>query len=106
MVASIRWLQQRYDGATEMGLQVMSAKAQPVLLRPIGLSVELDFLPALLLPSIAALKQSQRAVTAKGLYTPLREFVVLNSNGEQSKIRCAKLIEQQMGYDLFEYTSN
>ncbi len=104
MVASIRWLQQRYDGATEMGLQVMSAKAQPILLRPVGVNAEQTYLPALLLPNIAALKQAQRVVTAKGVYTPLREFVVVNSQGEESRIRSAKLIEQQMGYDLFEYS--
>ncbi|MGL4994975.1 MAG: hypothetical protein ACRC01_12370 [Deefgea sp.] len=103
MVASIRWLQQRHDGATEMGLQVMSAKAQPVLLRPLGQG-EAQFQAALLLPSIAALKQSQRVVAVKGCYTPLREFSVIHNSGDESKIRSAKLIEQQMGYDLFEYT--
>jgi len=105
MVASIRWLQQRHDGATEMGLQVMSAKAQPVLVRPLG-NGETQYQAALLLPSIAALKQSQRVVAVKGCYTPLREFSVVHSSGDESKIRSAKLIEQQMGYDLFEYTTD
>ena len=103
MVASIRWLQQRHDGATEMGLQVMSAKAQPVLVRPLG-NGDTQYQTALLLPSIVALKQSQRVVAMKGCYTPLREFSVIHGSGDESKIRSAKLIEQQMGYDLFEYT--
>lgn len=104
MVASIRWLQQRHDGATEMGLQVMSAKAQPVLVRALG-NGDSAYHHALLLPSIAALKQAQRVVAIKGCYTPLREFSVIHSTGEETKLRSAKLVEQQMGYDLFEYTT-
>nr|WP_314901615.1 hypothetical protein [uncultured Deefgea sp.] len=105
MVASIRWLQQRHDGATEMGLQVMSAKAIPVLVRSLG-NGETKYQAALLLPSIVALKQSQRVVAAKGCYTPMREFSVIDSHGEETKLRSAKLVEQQMGYDLFEYTTD
>ena len=103
MVASIRWLQQRHDGATEMGLQVMSAKAQPVLMRPLQSAAANQV--AILLPAIAVLQQAQRIIALKGSYTPLREFMLLTTEGVSIKIRSAKLIEQQMGYDLFEYTS-
>ncbi len=103
MVASIRWLQQRHDGATEMGLQVMSAKAQPVLMRPMQSGAVNQV--AIVLPAIAVLQQAQRIIAIKGSYTPLREFMLLTAEGVSIKIRSAKLIEQQMGYDLFEYTS-
>ncbi|WP_157670639.1 hypothetical protein [Chitinibacter sp. GC72] len=104
MVASIRWLHQHQNGSMEMGLQVMSAKAQAILLRPTQ-QQGLDFVPALLLPAIPALKQSARIATQKGLYTPLREYAVLL--GDKSlMLRAAKLIEQQNGYDLFEFTGD
>ncbi|WP_043648500.1 hypothetical protein [Chitinilyticum litopenaei] len=102
LVCSVRWLQQHEDGAIEMGLQVLSARAVPLLLRPSIGAEHLPFLPALLLPEIPALKQPARIAASKGVYTPLRELVLVNSDGEK-RVRGNKLCEQQMGYDLFEF---
>ncbi|QLG87816.1 hypothetical protein HQ393_05830 [Chitinibacter bivalviorum] len=103
MVASIRWLHQHHNGSMEMGLQVMSAKAVPVLMRPTLGAETPAYFPALMLPAIPALKQAARIVTQKGQYTPLREYSVIMGQREQF-IRTAKLVEQQNGYDLFEFT--
>jgi hypothetical protein len=102
MVASIRWLHQHHNGSMEMGLQVMSAKAQPILMRP-AQGQEAAYFPALLLPAIPALKQAARITTQKGHYTPMREYSVLLA-GREHLVRSAKLVEQQNGYDLFEFT--
>lgn len=102
MVASIRWLHQHHNGSMEMGLQVMSAKAQATLMRP-SQNLDIPFFPAILMPAIPALKQTARFATPKGLYTPLREYIVLLGE-ERHLIRAAKLVEQQNGYDLFEFT--
>jgi hypothetical protein len=104
MVASIRWLQQHQNGSMEMGLQVMSAKARPILMRA-SQSQGVPYYPALLLPAIPALKQAARIATPKGHYTPLREYTVL-FDGQTYSIRAAKLVEQQNGYDLFEYSGD
>lgn len=104
MVASVRWLQQNAEGGVEMGLQVMAARAIPALIRPtIGAGPQL-WLPAILLPEIPALKQVARIAASKGTYTPLRELAIATEEGEY-KVRAAKLIEQQMNYDLFDYQS-
>lgn len=102
LACSIRWLQQHEDGSIEMGLQVLSARAVPLLLRPSIGAEHLPFLPALLLPEIPALKQPARIAASKGVYTPLRELILVNSDGEQ-RVRGNRLCEQQMGYDLFEF---
>ncbi|WP_273429151.1 hypothetical protein [Chitinibacter tainanensis] len=102
MIASVRWLQQHPTGAMEMGLQVMSAKAQPLLMRQSTAAAQ-AFFPALLLPAIPALKQGPRIATPKGEYIPLRDYTVALPAGEQH-VRSAKLVEQQNGYDLFEFT--
>lgn len=104
MIASVRWLQQTDEGGIEMGLQVMSARATPALIRPtIGAGPQ-PWLPAILLPEIPALKQVARIAASKGTYTPLRELAITTAEGEH-KVRAAKLIEQQMNYDLFDYQS-
>ncbi|MBE9610327.1 hypothetical protein [Chitinilyticum piscinae] len=105
LTCSVRWLQQHEDGAIEMGLQVLSARAVPLLLRPSIGAEHLPFLPALLLPEIPALKQPARIAASKGVYTPLRELVLVNSSGEK-RVRGSKLCEQQMGYDLFEFQAS
>ncbi|WP_410498100.1 hypothetical protein [Chitinibacter sp. S2-10] len=103
MVGSIRWMQQHHNGAMEMGLQVMSAKAVAILMRSTQQSEAGSYFPALLLPAIPALKQAARLAAPKGQYTPLREYSVLMGEREMF-VRAAKLIEQQNGYDLFEFT--
>ncbi|TJZ79175.1 hypothetical protein [Chitiniphilus eburneus] len=105
MVASIRWLQQCEDGAIEMGLQILAARAEVVLLRPAVGLVDAQYEPALLLPEITTLRQPPMIATIKGHYAPLRELSLLAESGPRT-VRAAKLVEQQMGYDLFEYTED
>ena len=98
----MRWLQQMDGQRLEIGLQIMTVRASAVLFRPtIGREGE-RYQPALLLPEIQALKQTAMLAAPKGSYVGLRELSVLTADGE-ILIRAGKLIEQQMGYDLFEY---
>jgi cyclic-di-GMP-binding protein len=102
MVASVRWLQQMDKQRLEIGLQIITVRAAAVMFRPtIGVKGE-QYQPALLLPEIPALKQAPMLAAPKGSYMNLRELSVLTADGE-ILIRAAKLVEQQMGYDLFEY---
>lgn len=100
MVASVRWLQTNDSGGIEMGLQVLSPKAIPVLIRPT--SSDGACLPAVLLPEISSIRQPARIAASKGSYIPLHELSVMTPSGEKV-VRALKLIEQQMGYDLFDY---
>ncbi|AMC33149.1 hypothetical protein [Janthinobacterium sp. B9-8] len=103
MIASVRWLQQMDQQHLEIGLQIMTVRASAVLFRPtIGVK-DGQYQPALFLPEIPALKQAPMLAAPKGSYTHLRELSVLTADGEML-IRAGKLVEQQMGYDLFEYT--
>lgn len=102
LVASVRWLQATEEGSIEMGLQVMSSRAVPAMVKPTISAGPISYLPAVILPGIEALKQPARIAASKGTYSPLRELLVLTPEGE-CKIRAAKLVEQQMSYDLFDY---
>ncbi|GHD66888.1 hypothetical protein [Jeongeupia chitinilytica] len=102
MIASVRWLQQRDDGGIDMGLQVMSAQPTPAMVRTAGPRDAAPAQPALLIPEIAVLKQAAQLAASKGTYAPLRELAVDTGAGVL-RLRATKLVEQQMGYDLFEY---
>ncbi len=102
MVAAVRWLQQDETGELEMGLQILSSRAIPALIRPTIGAGTLHHLPALLLPEISALKQPARIAASKGTYTPLRELSMQTPEGER-KIRATRLVDQQMSYDLFDF---
>ncbi len=102
IVATVRWLQQSEENGIEMGLQVLSSRAVAVLVSPSIGAGELHYLPALLLPEIPVLKLPARIAASKGTYTPLRELSLLSPEGEY-KVRATKLVEQQMGYDLFDF---
>ncbi|BCL76365.1 hypothetical protein JHS3_21010 [Jeongeupia sp. HS-3] len=102
MVASVRWLQQRDDSSIDMGLQVMSAQPTAAMVRTAGPYETAPSQPALLIPEIAVLKQAAQLAASKGTYAPLRELAVDTAAGTL-RLRATKLVEQQMGYDLFEY---
>jgi len=101
-VAALRWLQQHDDGGVEIGLQILSAQAVPVMLSPVIEGTGPLAKDALLLPAIGAIKQAQRLLAPKGFYTPLREIRLSATDGEH-RVRSGRMIEQQMGYDLFEF---
>ncbi|SFN04453.1 hypothetical protein SAMN05660284_00374 [Formivibrio citricus] len=105
MIASVRWLQQDEENCIEMGLQVLSSRAVPALVRPTIATEGQHYLPALLLPEISILKQPARIAATKGTYTPLRELSILTPDGER-KVRATRLIEQQMSYDLFDFQAS
>ncbi len=102
LVASVRWLQTDDNNGIEMGLQILSSKAIPALIRPLSPDASQAYLPALLLPEIPTLQQPARIAASKGTYIPMHELTVITP-AEEKKVRALKLIEQQMGYDLFEY---
>lgn len=101
LVASIRWMQS-IEGELEMGLQVMSSRAIPALIRATLGSESTTSQLAVVLPAIPTLKQPARIAAGKGAYTPLREYSVRDPAGEH-RVRATKLAEQQMSYDLFDY---
>lgn len=105
ILASVRWLQVNPDNAIEIGLQVITSRAIPAMIRPTIGAHPLTYLPAVVIPEVPALKQPARIAASKGTYTPLRELSVLTGDGE-IKVRASKLVEQQMSYDLFDYQTD
>ncbi|MDK2123237.1 hypothetical protein [Parachitinimonas caeni] len=103
MVAASRWLQVVDEGdAIEMGVQILASKAEAALIRPTIAHQGTTFQPCLLLPEVVALKQAPLIAAARGTFGPMRELAIYTDEGEYL-VRATKLIEQAIGFDLFEY---
>ncbi|MFC4160169.1 hypothetical protein [Chitinimonas lacunae] len=104
LVACVRWMQTVDEGeAIEMGVQVLAPRADPAMLRPVLGPPSSLYQSALLLPEVQPIQQPAMILAARGTFSPLRELSVFVFDGEL-RVRATKLIEQSIGYDLFEFT--
>jgi hypothetical protein len=103
MVGCVRWLQVTPDGeALEVGVQILAPSAAAAMVRPTITHQEASFQPSLLLPEVPALKQPPLILAPRGTFVPMRELSVYDDDGEMN-VRVSKLVEQAVGYDLFEF---
>ncbi|HEY9100449.1 hypothetical protein [Chitinimonas sp.] len=103
MVACIRWLQAMPNSdSVEIGIQVLAPQGQPALVRPVTSHPGVTFQPCVLLPEVAALKQPAMLLAPRGTFGAMRELAIYTDEGEKV-VRSARLSEQAVGYELFEY---
>src|SRR5204863_844773 len=68
-VSAVRWVKSANPSSVEIGIQRLAPSAVPVVVKVISeTNEESDFLPALLLPPIPALKEPETLVTACNLF--------------------------------------
>lgn len=102
-VSSIRWVKTSESGSLEIGMKRISPIARPVLVKMIGKDqVETDFMPAISVPELKALKQKQGLLTHKGLFKPAQELF-FDDGYRLIKLRTTKLIESTPVFEYFEY---
>jgi hypothetical protein len=102
-VSSIRWVKTSEAGSLEIGMKRISPVAKPVQLKMVGEDQsETDFMPAIMVPALAAIKQKQGLLTHKGLFKPGRELF-FDDGFRLVKLRVAKLIESTPVFEHFEY---
>jgi len=102
-VSSIRWVKTSEIGSLEIGMKRISPVAKPVLLKMVGEDeVETDFMPAIMVPELTAIKQKQGLLTHKGLFRPGRELF-FDDGFRLVKLRVTKLVETTPVFEHFEY---
>ncbi|MGL4996745.1 MAG: hypothetical protein ACRC6G_11305 [Deefgea sp.] len=104
LIGSVRWIEQDSQGGVRMGVEVLSGAADVAMIRPSIGGEKMAYQPALLLPAMSERQQAPRIIASKTVYTPLYEYAIISDQGH-SKIRAQTLLEQQMAYDLFEYST-
>ncbi|HEY5683357.1 MAG TPA: hypothetical protein VIR61_06750 [Sulfuricaulis sp.] len=99
----IRWVRSTGISHIEIGIQHLAPSANPVVIKTVNENgQESDFLPALLLPEIKPLKQTQTLVTHRGVFKP--ELSVFMDNGYRLyRITPTRLIEASQAFEQFSF---
>jgi hypothetical protein len=102
-VSGIRWVKTSESGSLEIGMKRISPIARPVMVKIVDSNlVETDFMPAIMVPALGALKQKQGLLTHKGLFKPGRELF-FDNGFRLVKIAVTRLVETTPVYEHFEY---
>ncbi|OGI48062.1 MAG: hypothetical protein A3E57_01525 [Candidatus Muproteobacteria bacterium RIFCSPHIGHO2_12_FULL_60_33] len=102
-VGVIRWVRSTGSSNIEIGIRHLAPRADPVVIKTVNEDgKESDFLPALLLPEIKPLKQTQTLITHRGVFKP--EVGVFMDNGYHLyRIAPARLIEASHSFEQFSF---
>jgi hypothetical protein len=102
-VGVIRWVRSTGISHIEIGIQHIAPSANPVVIKTVNEDgKESDFLPALLLPEIKPLNQTQTLVTHRGVFKP--ELSVFMDNGYRLyRITPTRLIEASQAFEQFSF---
>jgi hypothetical protein len=102
-VNGIRWVKSADSGALSIGMKRISPIARPVMLKLNGGDqTETDFMPAIMVPELKALKQKQGLLTYKGSYRPGRQFF-FDDGFRLAKGLVTNLVEATPVFEHFEY---
>lgn len=102
-ISVVRWVRSPNPSRVEIGTQRLAPGAQPILVKTIASDrTESDFLPALLLPAIPALKQPQTLVTPRNVFRPNR-VLYLDDGRRLDRVVARQLIELTPAFERFQY---
>jgi hypothetical protein len=103
-IGVIRWVKSASSSDVEFGVQWIAASAEAVVVKIVtDEGKESDFLPALLLPEIPALKQPASLVTARGVYKPGRVFY-LDNGARLYRVRITRPDEISHSFERFQFS--
>jgi len=102
-LGAIRWIRMRDARQVELGVERLSPQIQPVWVRPLRGHRKANPEPALFLPGLAALKQSDRLLLPRHLYETGMDAEVLHVP-HQYTLSFGRLLEHTPGFDLVDFT--
>lgn len=102
VIAVVRWVKSANPSSVEIGTQRLAPSARAVLVAFTGdQKSESEFLPALLLPKVAALKQPESLVVQRGMYRPGR-IIYIDDAYRLYPVRASLLIEVTSAFERFQ----
>ena len=100
-IAVLRWVKSAGPNNVDIGLQWTAPKAQAVMVKTFtDEGHESDFLPAVLLPEVPALKQPKMLVVPRGVYKPDRVFY-LDDGYQLNRARITRPSEISHSFERF-----
>lgn len=102
-VGIIRWVRSASSSHAEIGTQRMAPQAEACVVKTVNeRNEESDFLPALLLPEVSALKMPPSLVTHRGVFRPRRE-IYMDSGYRLYKLLITEPVELTASYERFQF---
>ena len=102
-VGIIRWVRSASSSHAEIGTQRMAPQAEACVVKIVNeRNEESDFLPALLLPEVSALKMPPSLVTHRGVFRPRRE-IYMDSGYRLYKLVITEPVEVTAAYERFRF---
>jgi len=102
-VGVIRWIRMRDVRQIDLGVERLSPQVKPIWVRPLRGPRQSNPEPALFLPGLAALKQTDRLLLPRHLYQPGMDAEVLDAS-RQTVLTFGRLLEYTPGFDLADFT--
>ena len=103
IIAVVRWMKYPGSDRTEIGAQRLAPKATPVAIKTLDKDgKESDFMYALMVPELKALKQARTLIAPRGVFNP--DHPVYLDDGELlRRVTATKLVEVTGVFERFEY---
>ncbi len=103
-ISAVRWIKSANPSSVEIGIQCLAPSATPVVVKVVAdNNEESDFLSALLLPPILALKEPQTLVTPRNVFRSKR-VLYLDNGTRLSRLIATQLVEATSGFERIEFT--
>jgi hypothetical protein len=102
-VGIIRWVRSASSSHAEIGTQRIAPQAEACVVKTFNeRNEESDFLPALLLPEVNALKMPPSLVTHRGVFKPQRE-IYMDSGYRLYKLVLTEPVDVTAAYERFQF---
>lgn len=105
-VSAVRWIKSANPSSVEMGIQRLAPSAIPAMIKVFNDdNQESDFLPALMLPAIPALREPPTLVTPRNVHRSQR-VIFLDDGKLLRRLVANDYIETTGGFERFAFTSD
>jgi hypothetical protein len=105
MLAQVRWLMQAANGDLHAGVRLLPGMPSPVALRGTGLNVQSqEYVPAIALSAVPALKAPPSLVVPSGWFKPKRILdLYTGGTGSTERIRLTEVLERGTDFERVLY---
>jgi hypothetical protein len=104
-ISAVRWLKSANPSSVEIGTQRLAPSAVPVVVKIVSdTNEESDFLPALLLPPIPALKEPLTLVAPRNVFRPER-VIYMDDGTRLHRLIAHRLIDVTNGFERIAFVN-
>lgn len=106
MLGAVAWANVTRDGKLQIGVRYLPGAAEPVGMKATGINPTVSgrYVPAFILPAIAALKIPSSLVVPRDWFQADRVVEVLHQNGEAQEVKMGFSVERGLDYERVSYS--